>query len=129
MVLGTVLFYATLIIILNLLVDFLQAWLDPKAREQSMKSDQGSSLTKDAWMRLRSNRMALLSLFILGFILLFSFLGPELCQFQYDEQDLESQFLPPDKIIGLEPIIWAETCLLEQVMEGEFHWLLECSLL
>ena len=33
-VLGTVLFYATLIIILNLLVDFLQAWLDPKAREQ-----------------------------------------------------------------------------------------------
>ena len=34
MVLGTVLFYATLIIILNLLVDFLQAWLDPKAREQ-----------------------------------------------------------------------------------------------
>jgi len=33
MVLGTVLFYATLIIILNLLVDFLQAWLDPKARE------------------------------------------------------------------------------------------------
>jgi ABC-type dipeptide/oligopeptide/nickel transport system permease component len=34
MVLGTVLFYATLIIALNLLVDFLQAWLDPKAREQ-----------------------------------------------------------------------------------------------
>ena len=33
MVLGTVLFYATLIIALNLLVDFLQAWLDPKARE------------------------------------------------------------------------------------------------
>ncbi len=33
-VLGTVLFYATLIIILNLFVDFLQAWLDPKAREQ-----------------------------------------------------------------------------------------------
>lgn len=35
MVLGTVLFYATLIILLNLLVDFLQAWLDPKARESS----------------------------------------------------------------------------------------------
>ena len=34
MVLGTVLFYATLIIALNLLVDFLQAWLDPKAREE-----------------------------------------------------------------------------------------------
>ncbi len=34
MVLGTVLFYAALIIALNLLVDFLQAWLDPKARER-----------------------------------------------------------------------------------------------
>ena len=33
MVLGTVLFYATLIIFLNLLVDVLQAWLDPKARQ------------------------------------------------------------------------------------------------
>ena len=33
MVLGTVLFYATLIIFLNLLVDILQAWLDPKARQ------------------------------------------------------------------------------------------------
>ena len=33
MVLGTVLFYATLIICLNLLVDVLQAWLDPKARQ------------------------------------------------------------------------------------------------
>ena len=34
MVLGTVLFYATLIIILNLLVDLLQAWLDPKSRQE-----------------------------------------------------------------------------------------------
>ena len=33
MVLGTVLFYATLIMFLNLLVDVLQAWLDPKARQ------------------------------------------------------------------------------------------------
>ena len=34
MVLGTVLFYATLIILLNLLVDVIQAALDPKARNQ-----------------------------------------------------------------------------------------------
>jgi oligopeptide transport system permease protein len=33
MVLGTVLFYATLIICLNLIVDLIQAWLDPKARQ------------------------------------------------------------------------------------------------
>jgi oligopeptide transport system permease protein len=34
MVLGTVLFYATLIILLNLLVDVIQAALDPKSRTQ-----------------------------------------------------------------------------------------------
>jgi ABC-type dipeptide/oligopeptide/nickel transport system permease component len=34
MVLGTVLFYATLIILLNLVVDVIQAALDPKARTQ-----------------------------------------------------------------------------------------------
>ena len=34
MVLGTVLFYAILIILLNLLVDVIQAALDPKARTQ-----------------------------------------------------------------------------------------------
>lgn len=33
MVLGTVLFYATLIIFLNLFVDLVQAWMDPKSRQ------------------------------------------------------------------------------------------------
>ena len=32
MVIGTVLFYATLIILLNLLVDIIQAWLNPRTR-------------------------------------------------------------------------------------------------
>ncbi len=32
MVMGTVLFYATLIIFLNLLVDIVQVWLNPKLR-------------------------------------------------------------------------------------------------
>ncbi|MBI5774621.1 MAG: ABC transporter permease subunit, partial [Verrucomicrobia bacterium] len=32
LVLGTVLFYATLIILLNLLVDIVQVWLNPKLR-------------------------------------------------------------------------------------------------
>jgi oligopeptide transport system permease protein len=29
---GTVIFYATLIVVLNLLVDIIQVWLNPKAR-------------------------------------------------------------------------------------------------
>ena len=60
-----------------------------------MKAEKGSSLTKDAWLRLRSNRMAVFSLCTLIFILTFSFIGPELCSFEYDEQNLENQFLPP----------------------------------
>jgi oligopeptide transport system permease protein len=32
MVLGTVLFYATLIILLNLIVDVVQVWLNPKLK-------------------------------------------------------------------------------------------------
>ena len=35
MVLGTVLFYATLIIVMNLLVDIVQAWLNPRTRVES----------------------------------------------------------------------------------------------
>ena len=35
MVLGTVLFYATLIIVMNLLVDIVQAWLNPRTRDES----------------------------------------------------------------------------------------------
>jgi oligopeptide transport system permease protein len=33
LVMGTVLFYAALIIVLNLAVDVVQAWLNPKVRE------------------------------------------------------------------------------------------------
>jgi len=32
MIMGTVLFYATLIIVLNMLVDIMQAWMDPRVR-------------------------------------------------------------------------------------------------
>ena len=35
MVIGTVLFYATLIIVMNLLVDIVQAWLNPRTRVES----------------------------------------------------------------------------------------------
>ena len=35
MVIGTVLFYAALIILMNLLVDILQAWLNPRTRLES----------------------------------------------------------------------------------------------
>ncbi len=35
MVIGTVLFYAMLILVMNLLVDIVQAWLNPRTRVES----------------------------------------------------------------------------------------------
>ncbi len=60
-----------------------------------MRDKSGSSLGQDAWMRLRKNRMALLSLFILGGILLVSLLGPLVCPYEYDRQDLDRTFEGP----------------------------------
>lgn len=60
-----------------------------------MNEPAGSSLGKDAWMRLRANRMAMISLFLFLIILLFSLLGPLFSKYRYDEQDLEKVFLAP----------------------------------
>ena len=46
-------------------------------------------------MRLRANRMAMISLFLFLIILLFSLLGPLFSKYRYDEQDLEKVFLAP----------------------------------
>ena len=40
--------------------------------------------------------MAMVSLIFFLLILTFSLVGPELCKYQYDEQDLEKVFLSPD---------------------------------
>lgn len=62
-----------------------------------MSEAQGASLAKDAWIRLRSNRMALVSLIILAIIVSFSFIGPFFCEYKYDEQNLDEQFLGPNQ--------------------------------
>ena len=103
MVLGTVLFYATLIILLNLLVDFLQAWLDPKARSR-VESRKRIIPDKGRMAAFTLQPYGGFSLCTLIFILTFSFIGPELCSFEYDEQNLENRSYLQEKNIGLEPI-------------------------
>ena len=62
-----------------------------------MSTLTSNSLGKDAWLRLRANRMAMLSLFVLAGIFVVSLLGPALCSFSYEEQNLDKVFQSPDR--------------------------------
>jgi oligopeptide transport system permease protein len=57
---------------------------------------EGTSLWKDAWRRLRRNRAAWFSLWILGAMVVATFLGPLLSPYTYDAQDLATGPVPPN---------------------------------
>lgn len=56
-----------------------------------------SSLGRDAWLRLKANHMAMVSLGILIAIFMVSVLGPIFCPYSYDEQNLDHIFQSPDQ--------------------------------
>ena len=56
-----------------------------------------SSLGHDAWLRLKANHMAMVSLGILIAIFMVSVLGPIFCPYSYDEQNLDHIFQSPDQ--------------------------------
>ncbi|MDC0369168.1 ABC transporter permease [Opitutales bacterium] len=62
-----------------------------------MSVETSSSLGKDAWLRLRANRMAMISLFILMGIILVSLIGPAISPYAYDQQNLDRVFEGPGK--------------------------------
>ena len=62
-----------------------------------MSVEKSSSLGKDAWVRLRANRMAMISLFILMGIILVSLIGPAISPYAYDQQNLDRVFEGPGK--------------------------------
>ena len=62
-----------------------------------MSTLTSNSLGKDAWLRLRANRMAMFSLVVLAGIFIVSLLGPLVCSFSYEEQNLDKVFQSPDK--------------------------------
>jgi oligopeptide transport system permease protein len=57
---------------------------------------KGRSLTQDALRRLVRNKAALLSIFMVGFIVLFAFLGPYVLPWSYDKIDWSAIRKPPD---------------------------------
>jgi len=57
--------------------------------------ENSSSLGKDAWLRLKANRMAMLSLWVLVAMAVLSVVGPVLSPYSYDEQNLDRVFHGP----------------------------------
>ena len=62
-----------------------------------MSVEKSSSLGRDAWLRLRANRMAMISLVILIGIALVSLIGPAISPYAYDQQNLDRVFEGPGK--------------------------------
>ena len=68
-----------------------------KSKDFISEDPDGSSLWKDAWIRLRANRLATISLYFFIFISLLTILGPEILTSSYEDQDLNNTFAPPGK--------------------------------
>lgn len=57
--------------------------------------EEGTSLWKDAWHRLRKNHMAVAGLLVVAALLLLCFLGPFFVPYSYEEQNLQLGATPP----------------------------------
>ena len=62
---------------------------------QLQSFEKGTSLTQDAYARLRKNKMAMTGLFILLFMISISLLTPWIAPYSYDEQNLDLGASPP----------------------------------
>ena len=66
-----------------------------KVQNLISSSPKSSSLWRDAWIRLRANRLAALSLFFFVLVSILTIIGPEIISTSYDEQDLNNTFAAP----------------------------------
>ncbi|MFD0048863.1 oligopeptide ABC transporter permease [Actinomycetes bacterium NPDC127524] len=60
---------------------------------------------QDAWMRVKKNKGAVVSLYLMIFLILMAFIGPLISGKDADVQNVRNQNLPP-KVQGLEHISW-----------------------
>lgn len=60
--------------------------------------EKGTSLTQDAFMRLRKNKMAILGLCVLVFLIVVALLTPFIAPFTYEGQDLELGATAPSAV-------------------------------
>jgi len=74
---------------LNLQLDISPEDFAPASKQE--KNDlaqltENTSYWKDAWRRLKQNKIAIISLFVIAFFILFAFFGPMLSPYTYDLQ-------------------------------------------
>jgi oligopeptide transport system permease protein len=67
----------------------------PDASHLLEEAEQGTSLWKDAWLRLRKNRMAVFGFVVVTLISLASIFGPFLVKYSYQENNLDRVTEPP----------------------------------
>lgn len=59
------------------------------------QAEEGTSLWKDAWLRLRKNKMAVFGFVVVTIISLLSIVGPYVIKYSYETQDLDLGATPP----------------------------------
>ena len=81
------------------------------------QAEQGTSLWRDAWQRLRRNRLAVFGLAVLTFFVLIAILTPWIAPYGYAQQQLAMGATPPSAAHWLGTDIYGRD-LLTQIMYG-----------
>jgi len=81
------------------------------------QAEEGRSLWQDAWVRLRKNRLALLGLVVLLFMIVMALATPWLAPYAYDAQNLDLGATPPSASHWLGTDIFGRD-MLTQIMYG-----------
>ena len=81
------------------------------------QAEQGTSLWKDAWRRLRKNHLAVFGLILLVLFIVIALLTPWIAPYSYQAQDLELGASPPSAAHWLGTDIFGRD-LLRQIMYG-----------
>jgi len=79
---------------------------------------------QEAWLRLRSNKLALMGLVIIILLGVMSTIGPMISGYEYSKQSIISKNQPRPKRTGLEPMSLVETFLPGSGMAHAFPCLL-----
>jgi oligopeptide transport system permease protein len=81
------------------------------------QAEQGTSLWRDAWLRLRRNRLAVFGLAVLTFFVIVALLTPWIAPYGYAQQQLSIGATPPSAAHWLGTDIYGRD-LLTQIMYG-----------
>jgi len=88
-----------------------------QAIDEIARAEQGTSLWKDAWLRLRKNRLAVFGLITLSLFILIALFTPWIAPYSYQAQDLELGATGPSAAHWLGTDIFGRD-LMTQIMYG-----------